>query len=337
MSTVGAIIQKWKEHNFTINWPRPGAPHKISDRGVKIIIRRVVQEPRTTYGELQKDLKSAGQKFQAGDLLKHLQAAPVLANDVLLKPYLASWDELIKFLKTLGPIMGLVSQEIESKTSIIRKLAQKEEEDIKRLLRERQSEAGQVSGSSLPLGEPFPNSYSKLPGGAEGGAYVSVHSMMEAELARGLVDFTQLTVSGCRTLLRLHRALLWLQLFLQSLADEDEGGRSPAQLCRDTYRLTLAQHHTFWVKQAAELAFKAMPERAFFHRLVCAKTPVETVIILHMVSGAIGEVYNRTQLALEEHGPSLQIGLKPSPSRASHTKPGENRKKNVVVHCVKGC
>ncbi|XP_026880995.2 glycolipid transfer protein domain-containing protein 2 isoform X2 [Electrophorus electricus] len=243
-----------------------------------------------------------GQKFQAGDLLKHLQAAPVLANDVLLKPYLASWDELIKFLKTLGPIMGLVSQEIESKTSIIRKLAQKEEEDIKRLLRERQSEAGQVSGSSLPLGEPFPNSYSKLPGGAEGGAYVSVRSMMEAELARGLVDFTQLTVSGCRTLLRLHRALLWLQLFLQSLADEDEGGCSPAQLCRDTYRLTLAQHHTFWVKQAAELAFKAMPERAFFHRLVCAKTPVETVIILHMVSGAIGEVYNRTQLALEEHG-----------------------------------
>uniref|UniRef100_A0A4W4FNL8 Glycolipid transfer protein domain containing 2b n=1 Tax=Electrophorus electricus TaxID=8005 RepID=A0A4W4FNL8_ELEEL len=222
------------------------------------------------------------QKFQAGDLLKHLQAAPVLANDVLLKPYLASWDELIKFLKTLGPIMGLVSQEIESKTSIIRKLAQKEEEDIKRLLRERQSEAGQVS--------------------AEGGAYVSVRSMMEAELARGLVDFTQLTVSGCRTLLRLHRALLWLQLFLQSLADEDEGGCSPAQLCRDTYRLTLAQHHTFWVKQAAELAFKAMPERAFFHRLVCAKTPVETVIILHMVSGAIGEVYNRTQLALEEHG-----------------------------------
>lgn len=60
VSTVGAIIQKWKEHYFTINRPRPGAPHKISDRGVKRIIRRVVQEPRTTCGELQKHLELAG-------------------------------------------------------------------------------------------------------------------------------------------------------------------------------------------------------------------------------------------------------------------------------------
>ena len=60
VSTVGAIIRKWKEHNFTINWPRPGAPRKISDRGVKRIIRRVVQESRTTCGELQIDLGFAG-------------------------------------------------------------------------------------------------------------------------------------------------------------------------------------------------------------------------------------------------------------------------------------
>ncbi len=40
VSTVGAIIRKWKEHNFTINRPRPGAPRKISDRVVKIIIRK---------------------------------------------------------------------------------------------------------------------------------------------------------------------------------------------------------------------------------------------------------------------------------------------------------
>ena len=60
VSTVWAIIQKWKEHNCTINRPRPGTPRKISDRGVKRIIRRVVQEPRATCGELQKDLELAG-------------------------------------------------------------------------------------------------------------------------------------------------------------------------------------------------------------------------------------------------------------------------------------
>ncbi|KAK1792767.1 hypothetical protein P4O66_012689 [Electrophorus voltai] len=55
-----AIIWKWKEHNFTINRPRPGAPCKISDRGVKRIIRRVVQEPRTTCGERPEISRSLG-------------------------------------------------------------------------------------------------------------------------------------------------------------------------------------------------------------------------------------------------------------------------------------
>jgi len=60
VTTVGAIIRKWKDHHFTINLTRQGAPRKISDRGVKRIIRRVVQEPRTTCGGLQKDLELAG-------------------------------------------------------------------------------------------------------------------------------------------------------------------------------------------------------------------------------------------------------------------------------------
>lgn len=33
VTTVVAVVRKWKEHNFTINRPRTGAPHKISDKG----------------------------------------------------------------------------------------------------------------------------------------------------------------------------------------------------------------------------------------------------------------------------------------------------------------
>lgn len=47
-----------------MNWLGPVAPCKISDRGVKGIIRRVVQEPRNTCGELQKELESAGTCLQ---------------------------------------------------------------------------------------------------------------------------------------------------------------------------------------------------------------------------------------------------------------------------------
>ena len=52
VSTVGAIIRKWKEHNFTINWPR----RQISDRGLKVIIRRA----KDHLWRLQKDLELAG-------------------------------------------------------------------------------------------------------------------------------------------------------------------------------------------------------------------------------------------------------------------------------------
>lgn len=60
VSTIGSIIRKWKEKNSTINLPRKGAPRKISDQGVRRLIRRVIQEPRTTRKELQRDLEAAG-------------------------------------------------------------------------------------------------------------------------------------------------------------------------------------------------------------------------------------------------------------------------------------
>ncbi|XP_035388606.1 regulator of G-protein signaling 7a isoform X2 [Electrophorus electricus] len=85
VSTVGAIIRKWKEHHFTINWPQPGAPRKISDRRVKNI-RRVVQEPRTTCGELQKDLESAVEALHLGTLMAaHGYFFPISDHVLVLK------------------------------------------------------------------------------------------------------------------------------------------------------------------------------------------------------------------------------------------------------------
>lgn len=66
-------------------------------------------------------------------------------------------------------------------------------------------------------------------------AYRSVRSMVEAELKAGAVDFSRRTDSGCRTLLRLHRSLLWLKLMLEGLAegpDADGRYKTPGELSR---------------------------------------------------------------------------------------------------------
>ncbi len=56
VTTVGAIICKWKKHKI----PRSEAPCKISPRGVSMIMRTVRNQPRTTREDLVNDLKAAG-------------------------------------------------------------------------------------------------------------------------------------------------------------------------------------------------------------------------------------------------------------------------------------
>src|SRR4029434_1495471 len=64
VSTVWTISRKWKKHHYTISGRWPGGPCNISDRGVKRIIRRVVQEPRTTVESFRKTWNLQVQLFR---------------------------------------------------------------------------------------------------------------------------------------------------------------------------------------------------------------------------------------------------------------------------------
>ena len=57
---LGAIIRKWKKFKMTVKHPRSGAPCKISPRGASMIMRKVRDQPRTTWQDLVNDLKRAG-------------------------------------------------------------------------------------------------------------------------------------------------------------------------------------------------------------------------------------------------------------------------------------
>ncbi len=47
VTSVGAIIHKWKKHKITVSLRRTGAPCKISPCGVSVILRTVRNQPRS--------------------------------------------------------------------------------------------------------------------------------------------------------------------------------------------------------------------------------------------------------------------------------------------------
>ncbi|NXV02325.1 CPTP protein, partial [Cettia cetti] len=128
--------------------------------------------------------------------------------------------------------------------------------------------------------------------------FVSLQSMVEQELAAGPAALRARPDSGCRTLLRLHRALRWLQLFLEGLRSGDP---RTSVLCTDAYNASLAAHHPWVVRKAATLAFCALPSREAFLEIMNVGPPEEAVAMLGEAIPYIGDVYSITQELFERH------------------------------------
>ncbi|KAI4891719.1 hypothetical protein NFI96_005609 [Prochilodus magdalenae] len=122
-------LRKFKEYNMTINRPRPGAPKKISPRGVAMMLRTVRNRPATTRQELANDLKAAGTtvcKETIGNTLRnngftscsarkvpllkraHVEARLKYANDHL-KDEPSYWEKVLWSDETKIELFGLNS------------------------------------------------------------------------------------------------------------------------------------------------------------------------------------------------------------------------------------
>lgn len=129
VTTIGAIVRKFKKYNMTINRPRSGAPQKISPRGVAMIMRTVGNRPATTQRELVNDLKAAGTtvtRKTIGNTLRrnglkscsarkvpllkkaHVEARLKYANDHL-KDAQSDWEKVLWSDETKIELFGLNS------------------------------------------------------------------------------------------------------------------------------------------------------------------------------------------------------------------------------------
>ncbi|XP_034551834.1 ceramide-1-phosphate transfer protein [Notolabrus celidotus] len=197
------------------------------------------------------------QKFCLQEVLDTFKLCLSENKEVYLEHYVAGWRGLVKFLNCLGSVFGFISKDAVNKIKIL---------------------VGYLEGEN-------------------GSQYVTFQSMMKYELDNELVDLTKRgnhQESGCRTLLRLHRALRWLELFLERLRTSTEDGKTSV-MCAEAYNESLAQHHPWMIRKAAGLAFCVLPGRASFLEVMNVGTPEQVVAMLGEALPLISEVYQITE------------------------------------------
>ncbi|XP_062476095.1 ceramide-1-phosphate transfer protein [Pezoporus occidentalis] len=201
--------------------------------------------------------------FSLREVLGAFEACVTERREVLLGPYLRGWRGLIRFLHSLGAVFSFISKDAEAKVQLME---------------------GYCCGERRER-------------------YVSLQSMVQYELAGGLVDLHKRSGrpdSGCRTVLRLHRALRWLQLFLEGLRTGGEDSR-PSAICTDSYNASLAAFHPWVIRKAATVAFCALPPRNAFLETMNVGSAEEAVAVLGEALPHISDVYSITQELFAEH------------------------------------
>ncbi|XP_006885909.1 PREDICTED: ceramide-1-phosphate transfer protein [Elephantulus edwardii] len=184
-------------------------------------------------------------------------------EEILMDHYLSGWQGLVKFLNSLGAIFMFISKDVVAKLQIMERLR------------------------SSPQGE----------------QYASLQSMVAYEEEHQLVDLHRRghhPESGCRTVLRLHRALRWLQLFLEGLRASPENART-STLCTDSYNASLAAYHPWVVRQAVTMAFCALPTRKVFLEAMKVGPPEQAVVMLEEALPFLERVYDITQKLYADH------------------------------------
>ncbi|KAK5623430.1 hypothetical protein CRENBAI_014574 [Crenichthys baileyi] len=206
---------------------------------------------------------SENQKFCLQEVLDSFQLCLSPNKEVYLEHYIAGWRGLVKFLNSLGSVFGFISKDAVSKIQILVNFLNSE----------------------------------------NGSQYATVQSMVKFELDNKLVDVDKKGIcpeSGCRTLLRLHRALRWLELFLERLRTSKEDDKTSV-MCREAYNESLAQHHPWVVRKAAGMAFFALPGRPTFFEVMNVGPPEQVVAILGKAVPLISEVYLITEELYLKH------------------------------------
>ena len=129
--------------------------------------------------------------------------------------------------------------------------------------------------------------------------FVTIQSMVKYEVDNKLT-VQKKKASGCRTLLRLHRALEFISALLTKIRSTDNSGKFSSE-ATEAYDCTLARFHPWLIKKAVHVAMYTLPYRP--HLLVKMKvedTP-EGMARVEALIQQLNQVYDITQELYTAH------------------------------------
>jgi len=190
--------------------------------------------------------------------------ACVASPELNLDQYLIAYKELSRFFRLLGSAFGFVAQDVDDKIGILEKHSLSESKDH----------------------------------------FDTIGGMLEYETGAGLADSGHSPAggklpSGSRTLLRLHRALEFVILFLAKVKDAPEDSGT-AEIARVSYDATLSKYHPWLVRKGASMAMYLLPSRKTLVGSMCKTSLEEATAGVEDVIKTGQIIFDRTQTFYSE-------------------------------------
>ena len=114
--------------------------------------------------------------------------------------------------------------------------------------------------------------------------YITIHSMVNYELGCNITVVKGKPPSGSRTLLRLHRALEFMMVFLRNISEPTQDEKLSVT-AYSAYQSTLSKHHTWLIRKAVGLAIYTLPTTDhFLENMHCESTEAAKEQIEHLVN-----------------------------------------------------
>ncbi|XP_033126285.1 ceramide-1-phosphate transfer protein-like [Anneissia japonica] len=185
-----------------------------------------------------------------------------IENEILLEPYIKGYEELTRVFEHLGMVFSFITSDLKEKIRILNEHRKATPEHFK-----------------------------------------SVQTMVRFELDNNLTTIKNSAglLSGSRTLLRLHRALLFISSFLKKLIESNEGDSVP-KMASKVYADTIANYHTWLIRNTAYVAMRTLPNKKTLQARLCTSSSEKTSE--EVVGDCVKEmnlVYDVVQAFYKEH------------------------------------